>query len=299
MKKICLFILFTLFAKSVSLAQDAWMTGFEAAKRLALAQDKMLLVVWDQSTFYPLPVLVKDNQGGQVILNNLFESDAVIDLLWEHFVLVKLDESSFLELYNGIKDKRSFSYLDKFSDDSLKIMDANGNILITTDPSGYVLDVFELIQKYALNTSFIKQELINYRNDQNFYTAFYLGSKYIDYAFYANDYIKKELLGLSNIYLEEAKARLESERLDNKEALTQRFELLEIEQELAVGKANKVLRKLKRIDASQLQGANNQLYAFLYYVSYMLENEQENASSWESKVTPVDLEKAKVIINNQ
>lgn len=298
MKKICLLILLTLSVKSVSLAQDTWMTSFEAAKRLALVQNKMLLVVWDETTYYPMPVLVRDDKGRQVVLDNLFESDEVINLLWESFVLVKLDESSFVALYNSIKDSRTIGYLDKFSDDSIKVMDANGNILNTSDDTDYVLDITKFIQKYALNTSYFKQEIVNYRNDKTFYTTFYLASKYIDFAFYAHDYVKSEILYLSSIYLDEAKTLLEIENPDNKLALEQRFELLEIEQELVRDKSNKVLRKLKKIEASELQGANNQLFAFLIYTAYKLDKDEEHASAWESKVSFVDLERAKYIIKS-
>lgn len=298
MKKVFILIICLLFSKQTILAQDDWMNSLYAAKRLALAQDKMLLMIWEEAMYFKLPVFITDGEDNDVVIDNLFDSPEINALLWDNFVLVKVSETEYPTWYEALRKSRSLGYLNKLGDNSIKVMDANGNILNAGYDDDYVLDLIKLLNKYALNTSYLKQELINYRNDKNFYTSFYLASKYIDYAFYVNKEVRPEIVDLSNIYLNEAKNFLEVEELDNKSDLLQRIELLEIEQFLVVNQPKKVLRKLKRIEESQIQGANNQLYAFLYFVAYRLLLDEEKASAWRPKISLVDLEKAKYIMNN-
>ncbi|WP_274476012.1 hypothetical protein [Mangrovimonas aestuarii] len=296
MRKSVLAILFIWLVGNVGLTQN-WMTNIDIAKRLALTQNKMLLMVWDDASSYPLPVVVLDSNGNEVPYENLFDEPRLNHMLWDSFVLVKVSESEYSLMYNEIKRKRPTYYLDKFNDDSLKVMDVNGNILNASEESGYVFNLSSFIQKYALNTSFLRQELINYRKEKNFYSTFYLASKYIDFAFYVNKEVRPELVGLSDIYLKEAHDLLEREPSNNKADLELRFELLKIEQDLLINKPEKALRKLKRIKESELNGANKTLAAFLYFTAYRLLKDEKNASLWRSKVSLADLNKIQVLIN--
>lgn len=296
MRKSVLTILFIWLVGNVGLTQN-WMTNIDIAKRLALTQNKMLLMVWDDASSYPLPVVVLDSNGNELPYENLFDEPRLNHMLWDSFVLVKVSESEYSLMYNEIKRKRPTYYLDKFNDDSLKVMDVNGNILNASEESGYVFNLSSFIQKYALNTSFLRQELINYRKEKNFYSTFYLASKYIDFAFYVNKEVRPELVGLSDIYLKEAHDLLEREPSNNKADLELRFELLKIEQDLLINKPEKALRKLKRIKESELNGANKTLAAFLYFTAYRLLKDEKNASLWRSKVSLADLNKIQVLIN--
>ena len=284
-------------AQKFTLAQDAWMTSIEAAQRFALAQDKMILMVWDQATYYPLPVLIKNSSGKKVLINNLFQSPEVIDFLWQHFVLLKIDDDSYPALYEDIKN-RSFTYKGKFDDDSLKVMDANGNILNTSLNTEYVLDLTVLINKYALNTSYLKQELLNYRKERTFYTTLYLASRYVEFGFYTHSSIRPEIVDLSSIYINEARVLMTRDSLDNKAALEQRLELLDIEQSLVLNKPKKVIRRLKRFKEEELQGANKPFLAFMYFTAYRLLRDEKNAAVWRSKISSVDFDKAMFIIKN-
>jgi hypothetical protein len=67
---------------------------------------------------------------------------------------------------------------------------------------------------------------------------------------------------------------------------------------LVLGKAKKVLRQLKRMDASEVNGPNEELVAFLYFTSYALLKDETNASVWRSKVSLVNLKKANLIVKN-
>lgn len=130
MKQLLLKFFFVLFAVNMSSAQ-AWMTNLEIAQRLAMVQNKMLLMVWEETTSYQYPVLVRDEKGRTIFINNLFEDEYISPLIWEHFVPVIVSEHKYAELYGKIKGRRSQRYIDKFNDDSIKIMDVNGNIINT------------------------------------------------------------------------------------------------------------------------------------------------------------------------
>ena len=85
MKTIIVTFSLILFSVTLGFAQ-AWMTNLEIAQRLALVQNKMVLMVWEESTTYQYPVLVKDNKGRTIYINNLFEDEYVSPLIWEYFV---------------------------------------------------------------------------------------------------------------------------------------------------------------------------------------------------------------------
>ena len=54
-----------------------WMTSIDIAQKLALIQNKMVLMVWEESTKYPYPVLVNDDKGRTIFIGNLFEDENV------------------------------------------------------------------------------------------------------------------------------------------------------------------------------------------------------------------------------
>jgi hypothetical protein len=267
------------------------MTSLEVAKSLALVQDKLLFVVWEDVTFQEFPILIKNDQGVEVV-EDLFSNQSVNKVIWEHFVPVILSEYKYEELFNEIKNTQSQLYIDKFNDDTIKIMDSNGTIVNTEIAYYEYLDIVKFITKYAMSTSFLKSELINYKTQKDFNTAFRLAAKYIDFAILVNGDVRPEIVKLSNHYLKEAKVLNTS---DNSELLKSKVELQNIKQDLVLGKAKKVLRQLKRLDASKIDSSNEALVAFLYFTSYILLKDENNASIWRSKVSLVNLKKANLI----
>jgi hypothetical protein len=297
MKRILLIIL--LVIPSLSFCQtDSWLTSLDAAKRLALVQDKMVLMIWEDSAYAPLPITVKDENGKRVYVDDLFESQILMDLLSDYFVLVKVNEFEYEELFKPFKNNRSSAFINKFNDDSLKIIDATGNI-VNVNHTNYreFLNLTEFIIKYAINTKFIKEELINYRDEQNFKTALSLASKYIDLAIYTVKSSRQDIVTLSNIYLDEAQDYLLNEPLENKLALAQKIELLKIKQHLVLNKPRKVLRQLNSRD-NKAHDINKELIAFLYLTAYRVLKDEDNAAPWRSKVSLVNLKKANHIITN-
>jgi len=286
----CLFVVFTAKAQE-------WMTSLDAAKRLALTQNKMIFMLWEEATFYPLPVMMKDNNGKAYFVRNLFENEGINQIIWEHFVPVIVSERHYEDMYSIIKDKRSARYIEKFNDDSVKIMDAAGNIINVDYNVQTYLNLSEYIQYYALNTSYLSSELSNYRRNKDFYSAYFLSSKYIDYSILTNKKIRPKILGLSKIYLNEAESFLENNNLDDEPTLKQRVELLELMVYLIKGKPRKVLRRLKKIEKNGILEANITNVGFLFYSSHLLLNNSERAESWKPKVSTIDLNKARLVFN--
>ncbi|MCA0132847.1 hypothetical protein [Winogradskyella alexanderae] len=274
-----------------------WMRSLEIAQKLALVQNKMIFMVWEESTFYDYPVVVQNKKGRYLVIPNLFSDEKISPLIWQNFVPVIVSEDKYEEHYLKIKGKRSLRYIDKFNDDSIKIMDINGNILNVGSNIEPLQNITGIIEDYALNTEFIASELRNYYTDKSFYSAYFLASKYLDLTLYTRERTRTKLIDLSNIYLEEAKELVKTENLDGKQSLLMRCELLKIQEYLLLKRPKKLLRSLKRLEKQQSLDDNEAFVAFLYYTAYMSLGKQEEAQLWKSKVSSLNLKKAEKIIN--
>ena len=122
-----------------------WITSLEAAKRLSIVQNKPLFVMWEESTLYDFPVVVRSVQGN-LVLTDLFKDEQIAKIIWDKFIPVKLTEDQHAQLVKQIED-RSTSYINKFNDDSIKIMDANGNIINTKEP---YYEIFDIKYKFTI-----------------------------------------------------------------------------------------------------------------------------------------------------
>ncbi|MEY8847541.1 hypothetical protein AB9K26_01900 [Psychroserpens sp. XS_ASV72] len=295
MKKLVFSVVLCLGMIANVLSQD-WMTSLEVAKSLGLVQNKLLFVIWEDAYYNPYPVLIKDAKGNAVV-EDMLSNDSLNEAIWKHFVPVVLSESRYEELLNDIKDKRPQSYIDKFNDDSIKIMDVNGNILNTKVEYYDYLDIVKFIVKYALDTSYLQAELMNFRTQKDFNTTFRLASKYMDFSVLVSKDLRKEVLQLSDFYLRDAKDFISEEANEVRTELAQKVELLNFKQELILNNPRKVLRRLKKIESSTIASSNEELWAFLHYTAYLLLKDESNASVWRTKVSLVNLKKANMIVN--
>lgn len=295
MKKTVLIFLIALNFVGIGNAQE-WFTSFDIAKKLALIQDKMLLVMWQNTLDYPYPVMLVGDKGVSMVVN-LNKSDEVNSLIWEHFVPVILLESEYDEIYSKVKKTRNVRYLDKLIDDSIKIMDVNGNIL----NAKYVPTNYEnlslIIRKYGLSTSFLKLELANYSKEKNVTTAFNLGSKYLNFSIYIPKDTRAEIIDLANIYFNEAKSYLAESDLKNKTGFLQRLEFLDIEKALILNNPRKARRLLKKIDEAEIDSTNQSLYSFLNYTTFKVLKKEDEVTLFKDKLSAVDLKKAELITN--
>ena len=179
-------------------------------------------------------------------------------------------------------------------------MDINTNILnAKPDLNEFVkTNLSELINIYALNTSYFNMELRNYSKVKNFTTSFRLASKYLDFAILSNKKVRTEIAELSDIYMNEAKKYLKESNLKDKQGLSQRVRLLEIKKYVIINNPRKAFRMLKKFDASEISDNNQSLYDFLNFACYRLLNDMENAMIWQNKVSLIDLKKMKFLANN-
>ncbi|WP_411767727.1 hypothetical protein [Winogradskyella sp. A3E31] len=297
MKKKITVLLILFFSLNIVYSQQ-WMNSLEMAKRLALSNDKMVLMVWEESVLVPYPAIIKDENGKQLFIKNMFDDESVSEVFWNYFVPVIVSDHLYPDLYEEVKGKRK-SYIDKFNDDGFKILDANGTIINTNPITEEYLDLTSFIKNYGLNTKYLEQELRNYRKEKDFYSAFYLADRYIDYATRVNKKVTSEFINLSSVYLNEAKDFLERSELENKPTLMQRCELLELKQYLVQARPRKVLRELERMEKDPgIEKTNESLKAFLYFTAYFLVNDEENADKWKSEVSLVDLKKVQAIVDS-
>ncbi len=274
-----------------------WMTSLEVAKRLALLQDKMLLVMWEESTEYDFPIIYQRQGSIMRVTTDLFEDEQINQMIWENFVPVVLFESNYSDLFKEIKDSRSNKYIERFQDDGIKIMDVNGNILNTGYFNTELFNFSNFVKRYGLNTSFLRGQLTNYIGKKNFNTTLALAYKYLDYAIFVSEAVRAEIVAMSTIYFDEAKALLARENIENKAGYMQKFELIEFRKELTLDKPRRVLRQLKKMDTASIHPINESLYAFLHYTANMMLGDESKAAIWKSKVSLVDLKKAELIIN--
>lgn len=296
MKKAILFLI--LFASATSMCQSQeWMNSLDVAKRLARVQDKLIFAMWENATLDSIPVLIK-SRSGKYSVGDLFADKEINRLVWDYFVPVKIQESNYEALFSDIKDKRSLEYIDKFNDNTIKIMDVNGNILNTSYLEYYYenLDFSFLVDNYALKTTFLKHELMSYAKNKTFLDTYLLASKYLDYSTYVNEVVRKEVVKLALIYLNEAVVLIENENPEKKPVFKQRCELLYLKQFLILNNPKKTLRQLKKYKKLKIEKNNESLYASLKYTAYKLLKKDDDAEAWKAKISSVDLKKINVIL---
>jgi hypothetical protein len=104
LKKAIVFLVFFIASLNFCIAQE-WFTSLEVAKKLALIQNKMLLVVWEDTFNNSYPILVS-NENGELIVTDLAFSDDVNNIIWDYFIPVQLLESDYTKLSSNIKERR-------------------------------------------------------------------------------------------------------------------------------------------------------------------------------------------------
>lgn len=297
MKKSILLFCFSLTFSFSSIGQE-WFTSFDVAKRMALAQNKMLFVIWDDALQTPYYIEVNDENGKKVLVD-LTRHEEVNAIIWDYFIPLLMPESEYGKLLDKAKNIRGTDYLSKLEDDSIKIMDVNGAIL----NSEFSLQTFEnlpdLIKLYALNTSYLNPYLRNYLKKVNFTTTFILASKYFDFAILNTNQTRFDIVTLADGYLEEARILLEESDMDNKRAFLQKLEFFKIKELLILNQPKKAKRLLKRIKVSEIAEINKELFVFLNYTTFMLLKDEVSAAPWKAKLSFINLKKAELIIANK
>src|SRR5690606_27855763 len=97
------------------------------------------------------------------------------------------------------------------------------------------------------------------------------------YAILVNKNVRKDIVDLAIVYLDEAKNHLMASDLENKKHFEDKINLLNYSQYLLENKPRKVLRLLKKFDASEIDETTESFLAFLYYTAYQLRKDEKNS----------------------
>ena len=254
-----------------TLKADEWMRSLEDAKKIAIATNKLILVDFWAVWCGPCQKMDRESWSHQDV-----------QLLMENFVPVKIDVTR----NRGLTKRYTVNAIPY-----IYILDGNGKVLFKN--IGYLSKhkVISLLTKYQTNTSFLLNELAHYHQQQNFTTAFQLGSKYQDFSLYVNDDIKRDFLNLSSQYFKEAKRLLKKEKNLNKTVFRQRLKLFKIQEDVILGKTQKALNALDKLDRSKIEKINTSFFNFLTYSCYVLNGDAKSANELKGKLTERELKK--------
>lgn len=274
-----------------------WMRSLAIAQDLAMVQNKMVLMVWEEATQYQYPVIIEDENGRKLFIRDLFTDENISPIIWDYFVPVIVSDDDYEKMYLEFKGRRKQSYIDKFNDDSIKIMDVNGQLLNTKGTYEWYENITRIIEKYALHTEFLNAELRSYHEKKDIYSAYFLASKYLDFSLFVNELVREEILDLAEVYIVDANYILDLIKTEEKRVLRQRLELLEIQKELISKRPRTAIRRLKRMGKDGYEDSNMQMISFLFYTANMCLDRQDDAGEWKSTISSLNLKKAQKIIN--
>lgn len=276
MKKILL-VLIILVVTIGNLRAGNWMTSFEDAQKMALATDKLMLV--DFWAIWCGPCKQMDAESW---------SQDEVALLMQNFVPVKIDIDSHQQLAMQY-DVEAIPFL--------FIMDGNGKVLYKEMSYKDKNQVIDLLKKYAVKTTFLKQHLINYHNNPCFATAFQLASRYNDFSIYLDEAIRYDVLDLSSEYFKDSKKLLRKSDTENKKVFEEKYDLYDIQKTLILKSAKKAQKLLDKIEIDQLEEVNTSFFYFLNYLVAMKMNDKDQANEYQTKLNDRDKTKAAQFLN--
>ncbi|GAA3785612.1 hypothetical protein GCM10022271_17660 [Corallibacter vietnamensis] len=270
MKQLFIALFLCLFSFN-TIQADNWLHSFEEAKKLAIATNKLVLV--DFWATWCGPCKRMDSESW---------SKEDVQVLMDNYIPVKID----IDRNRGIAQQYGVNGIP-----FIFILDGNGKVVFKEMSYKNKSQLIKLLKKYAINTSLLSRDLINYYQKNNFTTAFRLGCKYQDFTLYVTKDIKDDFLNVSETYFEESKKQLKESSIKNKHVFLQKMELYEIQELLILNKPEKALKKLDRIDVEKIDKLNTSLYNFINYVVYKLLDD-DKAKACEEKLNKNDKQKA-------
>lgn len=242
MKRISFLVFFTILFSTNSVSAENWLTDLEQAKMVALSTDKLVLVDFWATWCGPCKKMDMESW-----------SDPEVQKLMESYVPVKVDIDA--KARDALKyNVRSIPYV--------FIIDGNGQVVYKS--LGYMNKnkVLEVLKKYALNTSFLKNEAISYFQHQNYVTSLRLGEKYLDYSLYLKDDVKRDFIDLAQGYITHSEKLLKRKQ-DNYSFIKEKIELLELTAALYANNERAVEKTLSKKSLEDIDPKNRTLYAYI------------------------------------
>ncbi|MEL4308188.1 thioredoxin domain-containing protein [Joostella sp. CR20] len=257
MKSIC--TLLVVFLSVYNGYSTNWLSSFEDAQKLALVQNKLIVVDFWATWCGPCKKMDSD----------AWHTNEVGDMM-NNFIPLKVDIDTQTNLARryGIK-----------AIPNVYIMDANGEIV--ADSKGYMdkVELLNFLDDFVLNTSYVNKELVNYFQRQNFANSLRLAKRYIDYSLLVDDKVKNNFFSVSNVYLDKA-----NKMLENQPKFEEKIELLKMTIDVYRGNHKKVVRKLAKTDEATIDPINKADYYFINYCVCRSNNEADQASEWLDKL---------------
>ncbi|MCK0177957.1 thioredoxin family protein [Flavobacteriaceae bacterium S0862] len=288
MKQFVLILLISLISISKTFSQE-WLTSVDEAKKMALKENKMLLVELYFADKYEYSLFRKQ--------------DSINQFLSDHFVLLKLDISRSSEFY-FLEKNLDWKGRAIITDINLNQLNRRGNFftLHTMGKDSYLnrkkIDFFNYIKPYSLDTSLLSEQLTNYSKNKNFHTAFALAENYLDFAVLNPEKIRFDLVNLANVYFKESKKMLKEKKVQDEAIYSQRKDLLDIKAKMILRKFKNPMNFLNKFKTDEIYEVNKSLYSSLYYIAHKLLNDNKSANLYQNAMYDADLKTSTIMISN-
>ena len=228
------------------LSSGAWLHSMEEAQRQAISSNRFIVV--DFWAIWCGPCKKMDVDA--------WSAPQVRELLDNKFVSVKINidnERQLAEQYNV----KAIPFV--------LIIDPNGKILTSVEGYRNASGLLKEIQKFAMSTHPITEDIARFKANFGFETASHLAQRYFDYALSADESVRGSLLRVARDYITDAKKTIDKSG-PSAPIQRERINFLVISALAYSNQLEKVEKKLSKIEAQSVHEANLNYYYFLSYL---------------------------------